>query len=114
MLTRLQFLLLATLLALPVVVFAGVGQSVWDTAEGQGNWMVVRTVLGAVTNVGLNLWLLPIYGGIGAAIATLISYALSAWAGNLLGPATRPMFWLQLRSPLLFLTALGRRYVRAL
>ncbi|MBL8097262.1 MAG: flippase [Anaerolineales bacterium] len=97
-----------------VFVFAGVGQSVWDTAEGQGNWMVVRTVLGAVTNVGLNLWLLPIYGGIGAAIATLISYALSAWAGNLLGSATRPMFWLQLRSPLLFLTALGRRYVRAL
>lgn len=97
-----------------IFVFVGVGQSVWDTAEGQGRWVVVRTTLGAVANVGLNVWLLPGLGGVGAAIATLASYALSAWIANLLGEKTRPMFWLQLRSPLLFWTAVRRRYVGVL
>lgn len=97
-----------------IFVFVGVGQSVWDTAENKGNWVVLRTVLGAVSNVALNLWLLPVYGGLGAAIATVISYGLSAWAGNLLGGPTRPIFWLQIRSPLLFASAVWRRYVHSI
>lgn len=30
--------------------------------------------IGAITNVALNIWLIPIYAGVGAAIATVISY----------------------------------------
>lgn len=95
-----------------IFVCVGVGQSIWDAAEGQGRWVLVRTASGALANVVLNLWLLPLYGGVGAAIATLIAYALSAWVANLFGRATRPVFWLQLRSPLLFWNALGSYYAR--
>ena len=37
----------------------------------------IITVSSAVINVGLNLWLIPIYGIMGAAYATLISYIIS-------------------------------------
>ena len=47
------------------------------------------TALGAVANIGLNLLLLPKFGGNGAAIATLISYGLSAYLSNFL---YRPLF----------------------
>ena len=36
-----------------------------------------RTTAGAIANVLLNLWLIPIYGVVGAAIGTLISQAIS-------------------------------------
>jgi O-antigen/teichoic acid export membrane protein len=44
-------------------------------------------IIALVVNVGLNFWLIPRYGGMGATIATLISYlvfcALRYWASNL-------------------------------
>jgi len=39
----------------------------------QLNWVV--TGIGAAVNVGLNFWLVPAYGFVGAAISTLVSYA---------------------------------------
>ncbi len=38
--------------------------------------IVIRniTILGAVLNIGLNIWLIPLYGLIGAGVATLCSY----------------------------------------
>jgi O-antigen/teichoic acid export membrane protein len=39
----------------------------------QLNWVV--TGVGAAINVGLNFWLVPAYGFVGASIATLVSYA---------------------------------------
>ena len=40
----------------------------------QLNWVVTGT--GAAVNVGLNFWLVPAYGFIGAAVATLVAYAV--------------------------------------
>jgi O-antigen/teichoic acid export membrane protein len=40
----------------------------------QLNWVV--TGVGAAANVGLNLWLIPAYGMVGAAISTLLSYVV--------------------------------------
>lgn len=57
-----------------------------------------KNLIGALTNVGLNLWLIPIYGGLGAAMATLPSYLLSAWGANLLFPETRPLFWMAVKA----------------
>lgn len=40
-------------------------------------WLaVLLTTLAALLNIGVNLWLIPLYGTIGAALATLIAYAL--------------------------------------
>jgi O-antigen/teichoic acid export membrane protein len=44
-------------------------------------------VVALIVNVGLNFWLIPRYGGLGATIATVVSYfvfcALRYWASNL-------------------------------
>jgi len=40
----------------------------------QLNWVV--TGVGAAVNVGLNFWLVPAYGMVGAAVATLVSYGV--------------------------------------
>lgn len=59
-------------------VFLGMGQNCWTVNEGLTKLALSRTAVGAVTNVVLNLILIPRYSGLGAAIATVISYALSA------------------------------------
>ena len=39
-----------------------------------------RTALGAIVNIGLNFLFIPHWGVVGAAYATLISYAVSVYA----------------------------------
>jgi PST family polysaccharide transporter len=41
-----------------------------------------RTLIGAITNVVLNIFLIPPYAGVGAAIATVISYAVGSVSAN--------------------------------
>jgi PST family polysaccharide transporter len=49
-------------------------------------------ILGAVANIILNLWMVPRYGVIGAAWATLISNAISIYLICLVFPQLRPLF----------------------
>ena len=49
------------------------------------------TVCGAVTNVMLNLLLIPEFGGRGAATATVISYAVAGYLSLFLSRQTRPI-----------------------
>lgn len=79
-------------------VFMGIAQSPWDVAEDLTRLALGRTVGGAVVNVLLNLWLIPGLGALGAAIATAISYACSAWLFNLFHPRSRRVFVLQTRA----------------
>lgn len=53
-------------------VFLGVAMSGWLIAEGFSKKSLYRTVLGAVVNVAANLWLIPLYGPVGSAVATLL------------------------------------------
>jgi O-antigen/teichoic acid export membrane protein len=62
-------LLLATALS-ALSNFAG---SVY-MVERRGMATMVTSMIGAVLNVGLNLWLIPLMGPMGAAIATMVSY----------------------------------------
>lgn len=81
-----------------IFVFTGVATSSWFTAEGLNQLSMYKTVLGALINMSLNSWLIPIYGGLGAAIATVISQACAAFFLNAVHPQTREIFYLQLRS----------------
>jgi len=81
-----------------VFVFLGVAQGPWTLNEGLMKLALQRTVIGAVTNIMLNLILIPIYGIIGAAIATLISQALASFFLNVTDKRTRKIFSLQLQS----------------
>ena len=81
-----------------VFVFWGVVGETWYLNEGLTRLTLYRTGSAALANVALNLVLIPRYGGIGAAVATLVSQAWSAWLSNLLWTRTRPLFFLQMRS----------------
>lgn len=89
-------------------VFYGVAQSPWDLTENLNRLAMIRIILGATANVLLNLVLIPSYGVLGAAIATVLSQSLAAMFLNLIHEKTRPIFFCQLRS-LLFL-----KYLRGL
>jgi len=82
-------------------VFLGVAQGPWNINEGLTKLALVRTVVGAVANIVLNLLLIPPYGSIGAAIATTVSYALAGVILNAFSDSTRKIFVLQLKSMLL-------------
>lgn len=63
-----------------VAVFLGVASEQYLLAENLIRVSFVRTVLGGVSNVLLNLYLIPKYGMIGSAWATLISYFFSVFS----------------------------------
>ena len=81
-----------------VFVFLGVAQSPWDLAENMLKLGLYRTVAGAIVNIGMNLYLIPRYSAMGAAIATVVSYAISGVFANALHANTRPIFFLQMKS----------------
>jgi PST family polysaccharide transporter len=90
-------------------VFWGIAQEPWNVAEGFLRLSLLRTVIGAVINVGLNFVLIPWYGSVGAAWATVVAYAFAGVFGNLLSRKTRHIFRLQLMSLLFPLYLFDRR-----
>lgn len=79
-----------------IFVFLGVASGQWFLAENRQILSLQRTVLGAVANVALNFWLIPLYGVVGAAIATVVSQATASWLFDSLQAVTRPMFFMKL------------------
>lgn len=59
-----------------VAVFLGVASSQYLINENQTKLSFMRTFIGMLLNVILNLILIPIYGIVGSAIATLVSYTV--------------------------------------
>jgi polysaccharide transporter, PST family len=91
-----------------VFVFLGVASSKYLIAENLTKISFFRTILGAISNVILNIILIPLYGIIGAAYATLISYGISAYLSNLLFKKSRIIFGMFLKSlfPINYLKAI--------
>lgn len=73
----------------------------WLTAEDLLKLSLVTQLAGAAMNVGLNLVLIPTYGAVGAAVATVFSYATASWLALFLWTRTRPMGWMMAKSLLL-------------
>ncbi len=69
--------------------FLGIAQSAWIISEGLQEFNFYATATGAVINIFLNLILIPKFQGIGAALATLVSYAFASYFIFLLIPQTR-------------------------
>ncbi|GAX36710.1 flippase [Nodularia sp. NIES-3585] len=83
-------------------VFMGVATSSWFIAEGLTHLSFRRTLMGAITNVFLNLLLIPAYAGVGAAIATVISYGVGSAFANAIDSRTWKIFTLQMTSIIFF------------
>lgn len=81
-----------------VFVFLGVASSQWFLIENKQILGLQRVVLGAIINVILNFALIPAYGVIGAAIATVFSQLIAAFGFDVLQSITRPMFAMKVRS----------------
>ncbi|WDZ96600.1 oligosaccharide flippase family protein [Herbaspirillum sp. WKF16] len=69
--------------AAPVMIFVALGAAAFGTTqitavgislERRSGLLTCGAILSGATNFGLNLWLIPWAGAIGAAVATLISY----------------------------------------
>jgi O-antigen/teichoic acid export membrane protein len=82
-------------------VCLGVARESWMIAEGLMKISFFTTAIGALTNVILNLFLIPNYGPTGASFATLVSYFSAASLSTILFPETRKLFKMQLNSLLL-------------
>lgn len=63
-----------------VAVYLGVASSQYLLAENLQKISMFRTALGLVTNILLNLALIPKYGAQGAAAATVVSYFLATFS----------------------------------
>lgn len=61
-------------------VFLGVASSQYLVAENLTKISLFRTALGMIANVILNILLIPKYGIVGSAVATLISYSLATFS----------------------------------
>ena len=85
-----------------VFVFMGVATLPWFIAEGLNHISLGKTLLGAILNIILNFLLIPEYGGLGAAIATISSQAAAAFFSNAVDKRTRKLFKIQLQSFLPF------------
>jgi PST family polysaccharide transporter len=72
-----------------VFVFLGVARGQWLVQQGHGLFYLVATLSGAALNIGLNAVTIPRWGGVGAAVSTLVSYAIAAWLSSYAYPPTR-------------------------
>lgn len=76
-----------------VFVFLGVASHQWLVTENLQLYSLINTCVGAALNIALNLYLIPIYGIQGAAVASLISYFIAAYFMLLFSKKTRPNFF---------------------
>ncbi len=80
-----------------VFVFLGSASGQYLIAESYLKLSLLRTAFGAIVNIGLNLWWIPLYGIKGAAYASLIAYAAATFF-ILFIPKTRPQGIMMLKS----------------
>ena len=65
-----------------IPVALGVVHSIWIVNERKNTLSLTKAVIGAISNIILNLLLIPKHGAIGAAYATVLSTALSGVISN--------------------------------
>lgn len=81
-----------------VFVFLSNGSWGYYLNENLEQFSSIRLVIGAIVNITLNIFFIEWYGLIGAAYATLISYAISGYLVNALFTKTRTNFYLQTKA----------------
>jgi O-antigen/teichoic acid export membrane protein len=81
-----------------VFVFLGVASSQWFMAENRQILSFQRTLLGAAINIFLNYILIPQFGPVGAATATVAAQLTAAWFFDAIQPITRDMFFMKAKS----------------
>ncbi|MGL1890227.1 MAG: flippase [Spirochaetaceae bacterium] len=81
-----------------IFVFWGIVSSKWLILEKHSRFILIRSIAGAIVNIILNIVLIPNYGGIGAAIATLIAYGFTHFILFMFYKKTKEICFLMLKS----------------
>lgn len=84
-----------------VFIFMRAAFSKWILVEDAIPFSLISQGTGAGLNILLNLVLIPLYGGVGAAVATIISYAGASYLILAYFSKSRPIFTMMSRSLLL-------------
>lgn len=80
----------------------GVAREAWLVNEGLTRFSFATAVAGAITNVVLNIVLIPRWGGFAAAWATLAAQAVAVTLSTLLYARTRRIFVMQMKALVLW------------
>ena len=88
--------------------FFGVASSVWFVVTYNQAHALYPEIVAAVANIVLNIWLVPHYGVVGAAYASLLSACLYFTLGRTLTPVTRELMRLSFGA--LFIWPVWRQY----
>ncbi len=89
-----------------VFVFIGVASSKYLIIENLYKITFYRTFFGAVINVILNLFLIRKFGGVGAAVSTLIAQMIAAYFYDIFNKKTRQLFFMKTKA--LFFIGVGK------
>ena len=81
-----------------VFVFLGHAREYWVTVENITRFSMYSTAVGAAINIVLNYILIPRYGSVGAAWATLVSLLMAGYLVNAFHGRTRGVFKRQTRA----------------
>ncbi len=84
-----------------IFVFIGVARGQWLVNERLQVFYLLATLTGAAVNIALNFYLIPRWGGLGAAYATVVAYAVAGWLASYLHPAVRDTAGMQSRALLI-------------
>jgi polysaccharide transporter, PST family len=79
-------------------MFFGNIKQVWVATEELTGFALTASFLGAIINIGLNFWLIPIYQEIGAAIATVISYTFTDYIMCFIYQPARKFGWVMTKA----------------
>lgn len=84
-----------------VIVSFGITTTYWAIAYGFQKSIMIRDIIGALVNIGLNFLLIPKFGTVGAAWTTIISYSISVYFSHYFIRNMRPAYTLQNKTILL-------------
>lgn len=79
-----------------IFTFLGVAGTYWLMAENLQLYSLLRTLIALAINLTFNFFLIPVYGGLGAAISSLFTQAFAATLSLLLFRKTRKLFFIQI------------------
>jgi polysaccharide transporter, PST family len=79
-------------------VFFGNVQQIWIATEELTVFAMTASFIGAIMNIVLNFWLIPIYKEMGSAIATVISYFFAEYVVCFIYPPARKFGWVMTKA----------------
>ncbi len=81
-----------------VAISQGMARSIWLIGENLQKYRLYNNIIGAILNIVLNIILIPKYGIVGAAVATLFTQSLGPWVFSFLWKPLRTSTWAMIKS----------------